>query len=61
MLVEVMEFQLSYFKSYVSEVIDIFPGNFDSSFSFIQSSISHDVLYVYAERATSEKHLINCL
>ena len=28
----------------ISEVIDIFPTNLDSSLCFIQSSISHDVL-----------------
>ena len=30
----------------ISEVIDISPGNLDSSFCFIQSSISHDVLCI---------------
>ena len=30
--------------SLVSEVIDISPGNLDSSLCFFQSSISHDVL-----------------
>ena len=31
---------------YISEVIDIFPGNLDSSLSFIQPGISHDVLCI---------------
>ena len=30
----------------ISEVIDISPGNLDSSLCFIQSSISHDVLCI---------------
>ena len=30
----------------VSEVIDIPPGNLDSSLCFIQPGISHDVLYI---------------
>ena len=30
----------------ISEVIDISPGNFDSSLCFIQPSISHDVLCI---------------
>ena len=30
----------------ISEVIDIYPGNLDSSFCFIQPSISHDVLCI---------------
>ena len=29
----------------ISEVIDISPGNLDSSLCFFQSSVSHDVLY----------------
>ena len=28
----------------ISEVIDIFPGNLDSSLCFVQCSVSHDVL-----------------
>ena len=31
----------------ISEVIDISPGNLDSSLCFIQPGISHDVLSVY--------------
>ena len=30
----------------ISEVIDISPGNLESSFCFIQPSISHDVLCI---------------
>ena len=30
----------------ISQVTDIFPGNLDSSLCFIQSGISHDVLYI---------------
>ena len=30
----------------ISEVIDISPGNLDSSLCFIQSGISHDVLCI---------------
>ena len=30
----------------ISEVIDIFPSNLDSSLCFIQPSISHDVLCI---------------
>ena len=32
--------------SCISEVIDIFPSNLDSSLCFIQSSVSHDVLCI---------------
>ena len=31
----------------LSEVIDIFPGNLDSSLCFFQSSVSHDVLCIW--------------
>ena len=30
----------------ISEVIDISPGNLDSSLCFLQPSASHDVLYI---------------
>ena len=30
----------------ISEVIDISPGNLDSSLCFFQSSVSHDVLCI---------------
>ena len=33
----------------MSEVIDISPGNLDSSFYFIQPGISHDVLCIYVK------------
>ena len=33
----------------LSEVIDISPGNHDSSLCFIQPGISHDVLYIYKQ------------
>ena len=31
---------------WISEVIDISPGNLDSSLCFLQPSVSHDVLYI---------------
>ena len=34
------------FSICISEVIDISPGNLDSSLCFFQSSISHDVLCI---------------
>ena len=30
----------------ISEIIDIFPGNLDSSLSFLQPGVSHDVLCI---------------
>ena len=33
-------------SSALSEVIDVYPGNLDSSFCFFQPSISHDVLCI---------------
>ena len=36
---------------WISEVIDIFPGNLDSTLWFIQPGIWHDVLYVEVKKA----------
>ena len=33
----------------ISEVIDISPGNLDSSLCFFQSNVSHDVLCIYGQ------------
>ena len=42
----------------ISEVIDIYPGNLDSSLCFFQPSISHDVLCLRAKvQSTSHYHL----
>ena len=35
----------------LSEVIDIFPGNLDSSLCFFQPSVSHDVLCIEVKQA----------
>ena len=37
----------------ISEVIDISPGNLDSSLCFLQPSVSHDVLCIYVKYITS--------
>ena len=34
----------------ISEVIDISPGNLDSSLCFLQPSVSHDVLCIYVNK-----------
>ena len=47
---EALQFLFSFCQKggiiFISEVIDISPGNLDSSLCFIQHSILHDVLYI---------------